>query len=85
MDQSFPSTEVPWVIRFVRRFAHTCTAWRRPEHPAVDDLKRKEHIAVAGMTAREVCSPKLPALLFERFSLTRPYFKFLCDALGLPF
>ncbi len=56
-----------------------------PEHPAVEDLKRKDHIAVAQVTVREVCSPELPALLFERFNLTKPYLKFLCDALGLPF
>jgi uncharacterized protein (TIGR02453 family) len=56
-----------------------------PEHPAVEDLKRKDHIAGADMTVRDVCSRKLPALLFERFSLTKPYMKFLCDSLGLPF
>jgi uncharacterized protein (TIGR02453 family) len=56
-----------------------------PAHPAVEDLKRKDHIAIAAMTVREVCSPKLPAILFERFSQTRSYFKFLCDALGLTF
>lgn len=56
-----------------------------PEHPAIDDLKRKDHIATAVMSLRDVYSAKLPAILHERFSASRAYMKVLCDALGLPF
>jgi len=54
-------------------------------HPAITDLKRKDHIAVANLAMRDICSPKLLELLNERFGRTKPYFRFLCEALKLPF
>lgn len=56
-----------------------------PNHPAIDDLKRKDHVAIASLSPREAFSPKLLAILFERFAASRPYMRFLCDALDLPF
>jgi uncharacterized protein (TIGR02453 family) len=56
-----------------------------PEHAAIEDLKRKDHIAVSALTPRDVYSPKLLETLYQRFKVTRPYFKFLCDSLGLSF
>jgi uncharacterized protein (TIGR02453 family) len=55
------------------------------DHPALGDLKRKDHIAAAALSVRDISSPKLIELLYERFSLTKPYLRFLCDALELPF
>ncbi len=56
-----------------------------PDHPAISDLKRKDHIAIAPLSVRELISPQLLKTLHERFSLTKPYFRFLCEALELTF
>ncbi len=56
-----------------------------PNHPAIADLKRKDHIAVANLSVRDISSGNLVELLYERFSRTKPYFRFLCEALKLPF
>ncbi len=56
-----------------------------PSHPAIEDLKRKDHIAAAALSLRELYSTKLLATLYQRFNLAKPYFKFLCDSLGLAF
>lgn len=77
--------------RFVELFALDGESLARPprgvdpNHPAIVDLKRKDHIAVATLSVRELSSTKLVELLYERFSRTRPYFRFLCEALKLPF
>ncbi|HEY5955101.1 MAG TPA: DUF2461 domain-containing protein [Polyangiaceae bacterium] len=55
------------------------------DHPDVEDLKRKDHIAAAPLTVRELSSPKLLEILYNRFSVTAPYVRFLCDAVELPF
>ena len=56
-----------------------------PDHPAIEDLKRKDHIAAATLSVRDVTSPSLLKTLHDRFSLTKPYFRFLCQALDLQF
>jgi uncharacterized protein (TIGR02453 family) len=56
-----------------------------PEHPLIEDLKRKDFVAVAGLTERDV----LAADFLERFiGLCRdgaPFVRFLCGATGVPF
>ena len=56
-----------------------------PDHPAISDLKRKDHIAIAPLTERDITSPRLLETVSARFSLTKSYFRFLCEALELPF
>jgi len=56
-----------------------------PEHPAIADLMRKDHIAVAALSKRELSSPNLVELLFDRFQRSRAFMRFLCEAGGLPF
>jgi uncharacterized protein (TIGR02453 family) len=55
-----------------------------PDHPLIEHLKRKDHIALAQLTHAQLGSPRLLDLLEARFAATKPYVKFLCDALDLP-
>ena len=56
-----------------------------PEHPLVEDLKRKDFIASVELTQKEACS----AGFLERFAgtcrETSPLVRFLCEALDLPY
>lgn len=53
-----------------------------PDHPAIDDLKRKDFVAVAGATRAEMTGPGLVDLAEARFAAATPLMKFLCEALG---
>lgn len=56
-----------------------------PDHPALEDLKRKDHVAIADLSAREAYSPLLLKTLFQRFDAAKSYMRFLCQSLDLPF
>jgi uncharacterized protein (TIGR02453 family) len=56
-----------------------------PEHPLVEHLRRKDHIAVATLDHAQLMSPKAAQLVADRFAAARPYAKFQCDALELGF
>ncbi len=56
-----------------------------PEDPNIEDLKRKDFIAVGSLSIDEVLAPDLPAQLAKRFASARPFTKFLTEALGLAF
>ena len=56
-----------------------------PEHPHLEDLKRKDHIASAPLTPADLADPDLPKKLGKRFAAASDYLKFLCTALELPF
>ena len=56
-----------------------------PDHPLLEDLLRKDHIASAPLREKDAISARLPELLETSYSASRPYLKFLCDALELPF
>ena len=55
------------------------------DHPLLLPLKRKDHIAMARLTHAQLCSPKLLDLVESRLSATKPFVKYLCDALDVPF
>ncbi len=55
------------------------------DHPLLTDLKRKDHIALAPLSQREVTAPGLRDLVTERFRQSAPYMRFLCSALELRF
>ncbi len=55
------------------------------DHPLVDDLKRKDFIALAPLTKAEVTSANFRPLVAERFRQASPYMRFLCEALELQF
>ena len=53
------------------------------DHPLARDLRRKDFIAVASLTRKEVTSGGLPAALMRRAEAGRPLLHFICDALGV--
>jgi uncharacterized protein (TIGR02453 family) len=56
-----------------------------PDHPALEDLKRKDFIGVAPLTVDELVSAKLPKLAASRFADAAPLMRFLCEALSVPY
>ncbi len=91
LDKSAAWTKASTDPKFVELFELTGDSLVRPprgidpKHRAVEDLKRKDHIAVAALTVRDISSSSLVEILYERFSRTGPYMRFLCKALGLQF
>ncbi|MDH5676382.1 MAG: TIGR02453 family protein [Myxococcales bacterium] len=55
------------------------------DHPLLDDLKRKDHIAIATLDHHTLFSPGLLDTIEARFRAARKYVKFICDALDLPY
>ena len=51
------------------------------DHPAIDDLKRKDFIALAPLSPAEVIGPRLLERASAQFAAAVPLMKFLCDAL----
>jgi uncharacterized protein (TIGR02453 family) len=56
-----------------------------PDHPLVEDLKRKDFIGVRRVTQKAVTSPDLPTELARMYAEGKPLMKFLCEAVAVPF
>ncbi len=56
-----------------------------PEHPYVEDLKRKDFVAFAEWKATLVTKADFPAAVAKAYAASNKFMAFLCDALGLPF
>jgi uncharacterized protein (TIGR02453 family) len=56
-----------------------------PDHPFIDDLKRKSFIAIANLTEQDVCKPDFSARLARDWKGTAPLLRFVTGALDLPF
>ena len=76
---------------FRANFSLGGSALKRPprgwpaDHPHVEDLKRKDHIATCSLAPEEAAEADFVAATAARFAATRPYMRFLCGALGLAF
>ncbi len=55
------------------------------DHPAIEDLKRKDFIAIAPLSVAEVTGKNLVKLAGDRFAAATPLMKFLCDALEVQY
>jgi len=55
------------------------------DHPLLEDLRRKDFIAMAPMTREEITSTTLLSVMVQRFQYAIPFMRFLCQALDLPF
>jgi uncharacterized protein (TIGR02453 family) len=53
------------------------------DHPAIEDLKRKDFVAVAPLSFDEVTGAGLVKLAGARFAAAAPFMGLLCDALGV--
>lgn len=56
-----------------------------PNHPLLDDLKRKDFIASVRLTQKEITSDQLLDQFTENSKRAVPFMKFLCEAIGVPF
>ena len=55
------------------------------DHPAIEDLKRKDFIGLAALSFSEATGPGLVKLASERFAAAAPLMKFLCEAQGVQY
>ncbi len=55
------------------------------DHPLIDDLKRKDHIAIAPLDHETLFDGSLVRTVSQAFRTTRPYMRFLCEATGVDF
>lgn len=51
----------------------------------IEDLKRKDFIAVAELTEKQITSDEIVDLLIDRIKKAKPAMKFLCDAVDIPY
>ena len=77
--------------RFTTHWALSGDSLSRPprgyaaDHPAIDDLKRKDFIALAPLSHSDVTGPRLLELASAQFAAAAPFMKFLCDALEVQY
>lgn len=55
------------------------------QHPLIEDLKRKDHIAVCNLDHGALFEPTIVKVVAERFRASKAYVAFLCDAIGVEF
>lgn len=55
------------------------------DHPLLDDLKRKDFIAISRLNDEVVSSGRLMGQVLDRFTTASPYMRFLCQALELSY
>ncbi len=55
------------------------------DHPAIEDLKRKDFIALAPLSYEDVIARDLHKRAAKRFATAVPLMKFLCAAVGVPY
>ena len=76
---------------FLDAFDVTGSSLKRPpkgfdaEHPYIDDLKRKDHIAVVMFDEEEATSPEFLDDFADACRVASPFMEFLTTAVGLPF
>lgn len=55
------------------------------DHPAIEDLKRKDYIGISPLGWEDVGSHSFAALVAQRFAAAAPFQRFLCEALGVAY
>jgi uncharacterized protein (TIGR02453 family) len=55
------------------------------DHPEIEDLKRKDFIAIASLSPSEITGPGLMKVAESRFAAAVPLMTFLCQALGVQY
>jgi len=53
------------------------------DHALIEDLKRKDFIAITAMEVDSITSPRFKKMVIDRFSAADAYMQFLCQALSL--
>jgi uncharacterized protein (TIGR02453 family) len=57
----------------------------KKDHPLIDDLKRKDFIAIAPLEDKYVIANSLKTDVAKSFKTAAPFMRFLCEALEVPF
>jgi uncharacterized protein (TIGR02453 family) len=76
---------------FGQRFALDGGSLKRPprgfpvDHPWLEDLKRTDFIGVEELKERDVLDKKFLDRVAASFAAARPFMRFLCDSLKIPF
>jgi uncharacterized protein (TIGR02453 family) len=55
------------------------------DHPLVDDLKRTDFVGLCELTEQDVLDEEYFETVATSFLASRPFMRFLCDALNVPF
>ena len=55
------------------------------DHPLLEDLKRKDHIAICHLTPDELFNPRIVSRVTSTFRKATSYMRFLCEAVEVPF
>jgi uncharacterized protein (TIGR02453 family) len=55
------------------------------DHPLIEDLKRKDFIALHELTEQDVLADRFPDRVAECFAAARPFMRFLCQAVKVQF
>lgn len=91
MDDQLGWNKVKNGKRFVARFTFdgdslkTAPRGIDPNHPAIEDLRRKSFAGVARLSEKEFLLPDICEKLMAAFDDAKPLMKFLCDALQQPY
>lgn len=56
-----------------------------PAHPYIEDLKRKDFVAMASFTEADACKPGFADRVAEVYRVSAPFMSFLTTAVGLKF
>ena len=77
--------------KFKRQFSLGGEKLTRPprgfdkDHPLIEDIKRKDFIAVKNLTLEDALQPKFQQKVETAFKAATPYMQFLCKAVGVPY
>ena len=77
--------------KFCRCFKLEGSRLRRPprgfpaDHPLVEDLKWTDFVGVQDLGEREVLDSRFADRVATSFAAARPWMRFLCDAIRVPF
>jgi uncharacterized protein (TIGR02453 family) len=77
--------------KFLAHYALDGGSLKRPprgfdaDYPWIEDIKRTDFIAVETLNERHVLSKSFPARVAESFATSRPFMRFLCEALRIAF
>jgi uncharacterized protein (TIGR02453 family) len=55
------------------------------DHPQIEDIKRKDFIAVRNMSPEDALTPRFQQKVEAAFKAATPYMQFLCKAVNVPF
>ena len=56
-----------------------------PDHPLIEDLRRKDFIAVREMTEKDATKPRFADEVAKVFGHASLFMQFLCKAVGVPY